>query len=102
MTIAVNISEVEMTTRNTETEIPMDLTWGENRNREPEQTHLEWHAPCGCAFHPKPFPHVHPCSNEHKRPDLHTLTEETERERALRRRRALMPDYDEKLEDWLS
>jgi hypothetical protein len=84
-------------------EIPLGLTWGENRNREDDRTaHVEWHAPCGCAFHPKPFPHVHPCSNEHKRPDLHTLTEESERERILRRRRALMPDYDKKLAEWLS
>jgi hypothetical protein len=91
-----------MTTRNTKTEIPLGLTWGDNGNREPEQVHIEWHAPCGCAFHPTPFPHIHPCTNEHKRPDLHALTEETERERVLRRRRAFMPDYDKKLEDWLS
>lgn len=51
------------------------LAWGENPNREPGKIHIEWHAPCGCAFHPKPFPHVHPCTNEHKRPDLHALTE---------------------------
>jgi len=30
------------------------------------------------------------------------LTEESESERVLRRRRALMPDYDKKLEEWLS
>lgn len=49
------------------------LTWGENRNREPGEVHIEWHAPCGCAFHPKPFPHMHPCSNEHMRADLNSL-----------------------------
>lgn len=52
--------------------IELGLSWGENQNREDDGTsHIEWHAPCGCAFHPKPFPHVHPCSDEHKRPDLH-------------------------------
>lgn len=85
-----------------DTPTAIGLTWGENQNREPGQVHVEWHAPCGCAFHPQPFPHVHPCTNEHKRPDLHALTEETERERVLRRRRAVMPDYDRKLDEWLS
>ena len=47
---------------------PLGLTWGENRAREDGVSHVEWHAPCGCAFHPTPFPHVHPCTNEHKRP----------------------------------
>lgn len=54
-------------------EHPLSLTWGENPNREPGRVHIEWHAPCGCAFHPTPFPHVHPCSDEHKRPDLHKV-----------------------------
>lgn len=55
--------------------IPLGLIWGENSKREPGKIHVEWHAPCGCAFHPDPFPHVHPCSDEHKRPDLHaTMT----------------------------
>lgn len=49
-----------------------ELTWGENNRGG--RTHLEWHAPCGCAFHPSPFPHVHPCSDNHKRPDLHAKT----------------------------
>ncbi len=85
------------------TERPHGLIWGKNQNRDDDKTaHVEWHAPCGCAFHPKPFPHIHPCSNEHKRPDLHTPTEESERERVLRRRRAFMPDYDRKLAEWLS
>lgn len=53
----------------------LGLSWGENKLRELGVTHVEWHAPCGCAFHPKPFPHIHPCSDEHKRPDLHALTE---------------------------
>lgn len=51
--------------------IPLNLSWGGNSKREPGKTHVEWHAPCGCAFHPDPFPHVHPCSYWHKRPDLH-------------------------------
>lgn len=89
-------------TNNQDDIAPIGLEWGENGNREPGQIHIEWHAPCGCAFHPKPFPHIHPCTNEHKRPDLHTLTEETERERVLRRRRAQMPDYDRRLDEWLS
>ena len=49
----------------------LGLTWGENPRRESGKTHIEWHAPCGCAFHPNPFPHVHPCSDAHKRTDLH-------------------------------
>jgi hypothetical protein len=61
----------------------IDLTWGENRIREPGKVHIEWHAPCGCAFHPTPFPHVHPCSDEHKRPDLHVVNhKESEKENA--------------------
>ena len=52
--------------------IMLGLTWGENPKRSTsDRTHIEWHAPCGCAFHPNPFPHIHPCSDEHKRPDLH-------------------------------
>lgn len=27
--------------------------------------HVEWHAPCTCAFHPWPSPHWHPCP-QHK------------------------------------
>jgi hypothetical protein len=53
-------------------QIPIGLVWGENPKRSTsDQTHIEWHAACGCAFHPHPFPHIHPCSEEHKRPDLH-------------------------------
>lgn len=57
-----------------EVEKPLELTWGENALREPGKVHLEWHAPCGCAFHPKPFPHVHPCGDGHKRSDLNVVT----------------------------
>ena len=46
-----------------------DLVWGEHLRDGGR--HTEWYAPCGCAYHPQPFPHVHPCSDEHKRPDLH-------------------------------
>lgn len=45
------------------------LRWGEHERGG--QFHTEWFAPCGCAYHPQPFPHVHPCSEAHKRPDLH-------------------------------
>ncbi len=78
----------------------LNLHWGEHERDG--GTHAEWHAPCGCAYHPNPFPHIHPCSSAHKRPDLHSLAEETESERVSKRRRALMPDYDKALEDWLS
>lgn len=37
------------------------------------------------------------CESFRKPPD-----QETERERVLRRRRAVMPDYDKKLKEWLS
>lgn len=47
----------------------LNLRLGDNRRNR--SLHHEWHAPCGCAFHPDPFPHVHPCSGEHKRADLH-------------------------------
>jgi len=47
------------------------LTFGKNKRAGDEREHIEWHAKCGCAFHPEPFPHVHPCSEEHRRPDLH-------------------------------
>jgi len=50
-----------------------NLIWGEHLRDG--STHTEWHAPCGCAYHPNPFPHVHPCSDEHKRPDLHGAAE---------------------------
>lgn len=41
----------------TKTGIPLE--WGPNQRDGKE--HTEWHAPCGCAFHPKPSPHWHPC-----------------------------------------
>lgn len=47
---------------------PLKLEWGVNPRGG--QYHDEWHATCGCAFHPEPFPHVHPCCDAHKRPDL--------------------------------
>lgn len=43
----------------------VDLLWAEHTRDG--SAHVEWHAPCGCAYHPKPFPHVHPCSDEHNR-----------------------------------
>lgn len=42
---------------------PLLLLWGEHE-RDGER-HTEWHAICNCAFHPDPFPHVHPCE-EHR------------------------------------
>jgi hypothetical protein len=36
------------------------LRWGEH-DRD-GSTHTEWHAPCGCAYHPEPTPHVHACA----------------------------------------
>jgi hypothetical protein len=52
-------STVEVKMNNiTKTGIP--LTWG--RNRRDGKEHTEWHAPCGCAWHPNPAPHWHPCS----------------------------------------
>lgn len=30
-----------------------------------DKTHWEWTAPCGCAYHPEPSPHVHKCA-EHE------------------------------------
>jgi hypothetical protein len=47
------------------------LRFGENKRVGDDRVHQEWHASCGCAYHPEPFPHVHPCSDAHKRPDLH-------------------------------
>jgi len=47
--------------------------------RDGRPMHLVWNGTewvddrCGCRFHPDPFPHVHPCSDEHKRPDLHGI-----------------------------
>ena len=38
---------------------PLNLKWG--KNVRGGDIHIEWHAPCGCAFHPEPSPHVHPC-----------------------------------------
>ncbi len=39
------------------------LAWGLNGKRDPKRDHVEWHAPCGCAYHPEgdQGPHVHPC-----------------------------------------
>lgn len=43
---------------------PLNLTWGEH-GRDGAQ-HTEWHAPCGCAYHPEPKPHVHQCVGHKK------------------------------------
>ena len=52
------------------------LTFGKNKRAGDDRVHMEWHAKCGCAYHPEPFPHVHPCSDAHKRPDLHAGSQE--------------------------
>lgn len=52
------------------------LTYGKNKRAGDDREHMEWHAKCGCAYHPEPFPHVHPCSDAHKRPDLHSGSRE--------------------------
>ena len=52
------------------------LTYGKNKRAGDDREHMEWHAKCGCAYHPEPFPHVHPCSDAHKRPDLHAGSQE--------------------------
>ena len=116
---------------------PIDLNWGEHLRDG--RSHTEWHAACGCAFHPAPYPHVHPCSDEHRRlstqeqaivtaarewakawgkvwggdesatdkvnnksKTLHDAVLDLEREIVSRRRRTVMPNYDEALERWLS
>ncbi len=41
---------------------PLGLTWGDN-DREGGD-HVEWHAECGCAYHPDgdQGPHIHQCN----------------------------------------
>lgn len=43
----------------------LNLQWGQHTRKGEE--HTEYYAPCGCAFHPEPYPHVHACSDEHDR-----------------------------------
>jgi len=47
-------------------ERPLNLVW--TANWRDYTTHYEWTAPCGCAYHPEPQPHVHQCS-AHKTTD---------------------------------
>lgn len=42
---------------------PLRLSWAEHTRAHAR--HTEWHAPCGCAYHPEPEPHVHPCGEHH-------------------------------------
>ena len=37
----------------------LNLVW--HRNMRKGKVHYEWCAPCGCAYHPEPEPHIHPC-----------------------------------------
>lgn len=41
-------------------ETGFELDWSDNTRGG--KVHQEWHAPCGCAYHPVPSPHVHPCA----------------------------------------
>lgn len=43
---------------------PLRLAWG--KHTRDGGLHIEWHAPCGCAYHPEPSPHVHPCDEHQK------------------------------------
>ena len=43
----------------------LNLVWG--KHERSGKDHTEWYAPCGCGYHPEPYPHVHPCSKEHDR-----------------------------------
>ncbi len=56
-------------------ERPLRLTWSDHVRDS--QVHTEWHAPCGCAYHPEPCPHVHLCAEHwgHGNPDLDRLLE---------------------------
>lgn len=54
-------------------ERPLNLEWQPNtRNGE---THMEWSAPCGCAYHPEPQPHVHQCF-KHKQENNHEISKD--------------------------
>lgn len=44
---------------------PISLEWGPNE-RPLGTDRPEWHAPCGCAWHPDPTPHIHFCSRNHQ------------------------------------
>lgn len=52
-----------MTTDTANIRRPLNLAWQSNQRDGKE--HEEWCAPCGCAYHPEPQPHVHPC-DRHK------------------------------------
>ena len=38
----------------------LDLIW--QQNLRDGKYHWEWTAHCGCAYHPEPYPHIHPCN----------------------------------------
>lgn len=48
---------------------PLRLFW--QSNQRDGMTHWEWTAPCGCAYHPEPEPHVHACSEHRKAGEAH-------------------------------
>lgn len=58
---------------------PLRLTWGENERDG--AVHVEWHAPCGCAYHPEGRygPHVHPCP-QHIDPGVERIADERRRQ----------------------
>ena len=66
------------------------LFWGKHE-RDGEK-HIEWYAPCGCAYHPEPEPHVHPCS-EHRKTGITTEPGEGQPERV--RRDTALHDLDD-------
>ena len=38
----------------------LNLIWQQNKRNG--KYHWEYTAPCGCAYHPEPHPHIHPCN----------------------------------------
>jgi hypothetical protein len=57
--LSVRTAEAQGETPKEVTKSGIPLTW--TSNWRGGKAHIEWHAPCGCAWHPKPKPHWHPC-----------------------------------------
>jgi len=60
----VRIKELEA---EVQTARKLNLVWGKHLRENKE--YEEWHAPCGCSYHPEPNPHIHACSDEHNKSD---------------------------------